>query len=101
MRNAASDQFYSLQLLGFIKEIFVTYVAAMLMVVGYSINDAVEVFDRLRENMKERKPKTPEDLRTLVNDSLSHMSFRTLFFLSASQPSLRIRQDDTGCATAQ
>ena len=40
-------------------------------VVGYSIDDAVVVFDRLRENMMERKPRAPAELRTLVNDELN------------------------------
>ncbi len=48
-----------------------TYIVAMLMVVGYSINDAVVVFDQLREIMMERKPRTQAALRTLVNDELN------------------------------
>lgn len=48
-----------------------TYIVAMLMVVGYSINDAVVVFDRLRENTMERKPRTQAELRTPVNDELN------------------------------
>ena len=72
MRNTASDQSYSPQSPGFTaKEIDVTYIAAMLMVVGYSINDAVVGFDRLRENTMERKPRTQAEWRTLVNDELN------------------------------
>ncbi len=48
-----------------------TPVAAMLMVVGYSINDLVVVLDQLREIMMERKPRTQAALRTLVNDELN------------------------------
>jgi hypothetical protein len=39
---------YLPRLPGFTKEIDVTYIAAMLTVIGYSINDAVVVSDRLR-----------------------------------------------------
>jgi preprotein translocase subunit SecF len=35
---------------GFTKETDLTFIAATLIVVDYSINDAVVVFDRLREN---------------------------------------------------
>ena len=50
MCNAASNQSYSPQLPGFTKDTDLTFVAATLIVVDYSINDAVVVFDQLREN---------------------------------------------------
>ncbi len=48
-----------------------TPVAAMLMVIGYSINDLVVVLDQLREIMMERKPRTQAELLTPVNDELN------------------------------
>ena len=57
MCNAASNQSYSPQLPGFTKETDLTFVAATLIVVDYSINDAVVVFDRLRENRMEESGK--------------------------------------------
>ncbi len=39
-------------------EIDVTFIAALLTVIGFSVNDCVVVFDRLRENLR-RYPQTP------------------------------------------
>jgi len=50
-------------------------VAAVLMIAGYSINDTVVVFDRIRENMRRFK-KMP--LSELFNLSLNQMLSRTL-----------------------
>ena len=50
-------------------------VAAVLMIAGYSINDTVVVFDRIRENLRKYK-KT--DLRDVLNMSVNQMLTRTL-----------------------
>ncbi len=50
-------------------------VAAILMIAGYSINDTVVVFDRIRENLRKYK-KTP--LAELFNMSVNQMLARTL-----------------------
>ena len=50
-------------------------VAAVLMIAGYSINDTVVVFDRVRENMRKYKKKALEDL---FNISINQMLARTL-----------------------
>lgn len=52
-----------------------TFVAAILTIVGYSINDTIVVFDRIRENMKVTK-KTK--LSELVNKSISQTMTRSL-----------------------
>ena len=44
-----------------------SFVAAMLTIVGYSINDTIVVFDRIRENLKYMKKK---DYAMLVNNSI-------------------------------
>ncbi|MCF8010734.1 MAG: protein translocase subunit SecF [Clostridiales bacterium] len=44
------------------------FVAAMLTIIGYSINDTIIIFDRVRENLRTRKRK--ESLEDLVNASL-------------------------------
>jgi preprotein translocase subunit SecF len=51
-------------------EIDLTFIAALLTIVGYSIHDTIVIFDRIRENLKHRKIKTVQDLEDLVNDSL-------------------------------
>jgi preprotein translocase subunit SecF len=52
-----------------------TSVAAILTLAGYSINDTVVVFDRIRETM--RRQRTP-DLRTIINDSVNQTLSRTM-----------------------
>jgi preprotein translocase subunit SecF len=56
-------------------EIDLTVVAALLTVVGYSVNDTVVVSDRIRENMY-ASPK--EDLGHLINRSLNETLSRTV-----------------------
>lgn len=51
-------------------------VAAFLMIVGYSINDAVVVYDRVRENM--RKAKARDDFEEVLNRSLNQTLSRTV-----------------------
>jgi preprotein translocase SecF subunit len=53
-----------------------TFIAAMLTIIGYSINDTIVLFDRVREN----KPKLGKNNHaTLVNVSVSQTIKRTLF----------------------
>jgi preprotein translocase subunit SecF len=56
-------------------EIDLTVVAALLTVIGYSVNDTVVVSDRIRENMY-ANPK--EDLGHLINRSLNETLSRTV-----------------------
>ena len=57
-------------------EVDSTFVAAILTTLGYSINDTIVIFDRIRENMKSRKYK---DIKELVNRSIMQNMRRTLF----------------------
>ncbi len=61
-------------ILPFSLEIDQAFVAAILMVVGYSINDTVVVFDRIREYIT-LYPK--RDRRTIMNDALNSTLSRT------------------------
>ena len=56
-------------------EIDQTFIGAILTVIGYSINDKVVVFDRIRENLGLFKKR---DKRTLFNDSLNQTLARTV-----------------------
>jgi preprotein translocase subunit SecF len=56
-------------------EINLPVIAALLTVVGYSINDTIVVFDRIRENVRIQK-KTP--LRDIINRSINQTLARTL-----------------------
>ena len=69
--------FYSLfwGVLPFAMEIDQTFIAAILTVIGYQINDTVVVFDRVRENIG-LYPK--QDLFTTINNSINQTLSRTL-----------------------
>lgn len=56
-------------------EIDLTIVAAFLTLIGYSVNDTVVVFDRIRENLKIHKTRSFFDL---VNSSMSQTMSRTI-----------------------
>ncbi len=55
-----------------------TFIAAMLTVVGYSINNTIVVFDRIRENMKRLNTKRGITVSMLVNESIHESYGRTL-----------------------
>ena len=54
-----------------------TFVAVVLTILGYSINDTIVIFDRVRE-IKKKSMKTTE-LTDIINDSLNQSLRRTLF----------------------
>ena len=64
-----------------------TILAALLAVIGYSLNDTIVVFDRLRENFRKIRDKTPVDVFNIsLNQTLSRTlmtSFTTLLVLTA------------------
>lgn len=53
-----------------------TFIACMLTIVGYSINATIVIFDRIREN-KKNKHKI-EDIETVVNESISQTFSRSI-----------------------
>ena len=59
----------------FNKEISLTVVAALLTLVGYSMNDTIVVFDRIRENLKLLRR---EPLESLINRSVNQTLSRTV-----------------------
>jgi preprotein translocase subunit SecF len=56
-------------------EITLNVIAALLTLVGYSVNDTIVVFDRVRENLRIRRK---EPLRKILNDSVNQTLTRTL-----------------------
>lgn len=64
-----------------------TILAAILAVVGYSLNDTIVVFDRIRENFRKMRTGDPtEVINTSLNQTLSRTivtSFTTLLVLAA------------------
>jgi preprotein translocase subunit SecF len=57
------------------KEITLTVIAALLTLVGYSMNDTIVVFDRIRENVRMNKR---ENFLDLVNRSINQTLSRTI-----------------------
>lgn len=55
-----------------------TFIAAMLTVVGYSINNTIVIFDRIRENMKRAMSKRSYSIFDTVNSSITESMGRTV-----------------------
>ena len=56
-------------------EISLAIIAAFLTIVGYSLNDTIVIFDRIRENMKTLKK---QDVSNIVNKSINESLSRTV-----------------------
>lgn len=76
----AHDAFFMVALFSIFRiEVDITFIAALLTIVGYSINDTIVTFDRIRENMKrEKKVKTFEQIAHIVNKSLLQTLTRSI-----------------------
>lgn len=62
-------------------EISPIFIAAILSIIGYSINDTIVTFDRIKENLKLKyhdQPKTVNDLKDVVNLSLRQTFARSI-----------------------
>ncbi|WP_438347085.1 protein translocase subunit SecF [Paenibacillus sp. FA6] len=60
-------------------EVDLIFITAVLTIIGYSINDTIVIFDRIRENLRFAKLKTKEDIVVLVNKSVNQMIKRSLY----------------------
>lgn len=60
-------------------EVDLTFIIAVLTIIGYSINDTIVIFDRIRENLRFSKIKTNQDLAKIVNKSVSQTIMRSLY----------------------
>jgi preprotein translocase subunit SecF len=56
-------------------EITLNVIAALLTLVGYSVNDTIVIFDRARENLRQRRK---DPMPKLLNDSINQTLTRTL-----------------------
>ena len=59
----------------FAYEITLNVIAALLTLVGYSVNDTIVIFDRVRENLRQRRK---EPIAKIINDSVNQTLTRTL-----------------------
>ena len=55
-----------------------TFIAAMLTILGYSINDTIVVFDRVRENIHNRKKVSKEELAEIGDRSVTQTLARSI-----------------------
>jgi SecD/SecF fusion protein len=70
------------RMLPFSTELDQTFIAAMLTIVGYSINDTVVVFDRIREFLNERR--TGEGKLSIFNSAINRTLSRTIMTSSTT-----------------
>ncbi|HEO8419858.1 protein translocase subunit SecDF [Niallia sp. FSL W8-0635] len=60
-------------------EVDITFIAAVLTIVGYSINDTIVTFDRIRENLvKKKRIKTPQEIKDIINISIRQTLARSI-----------------------
>jgi SecD/SecF fusion protein len=62
---------------GFIIEVDQVFIAAVLTIIGYSINDTVVVFDRVRETLADSNIKSREDITNTLNEAVNSTFSRT------------------------
>jgi len=66
-------------------------IAAILAIIGYSLNDTIVIYDRIRENMKKyRRMPVPELLDLSVNETLARTVMTSLTLLVALIPLLLV-----------
>jgi SecD/SecF fusion protein len=59
-------------------EVNLPFIVAVLTIIGYSINDTVVIFDRIRENLRFAKIKSANDLAAVVNESVRQTLTRSI-----------------------
>ncbi len=73
---AFHDVLIALGVLAFLQfEVTLNVIAALLTLVGYSVNDTIVIFDRARENLAHRRK---DPMAKILNDSLNQTLTRTL-----------------------
>jgi len=75
------DVFFMLVIFSLFRiEFDVTIVAAILTIIGYSINNTIVVFDRIRENIRKKNKliKSKKELAKIINDSLVQTFMRSM-----------------------
>ncbi|TRZ37453.1 protein translocase subunit SecDF [Niallia circulans] len=74
------DAFFIIVIFSFTRlEVDITFIAAVLTIVGYSINDTIVTFDRIRENLvKKKRIKTAQEIKDIINTSIRQTFTRSL-----------------------
>ncbi len=60
------------------QEIDLNIVAALLTIIGYSLNDTIVIFDRIREMLRREDADSPRPLGEIIQDALGQTMSRTL-----------------------
>src|SRR5260370_7817782 len=68
-------------------EISLTVIAALLTLVGYSMNDTIVIFDRVRENLRLRRR---DPFAAVVNKSINQTLSRTILTTGFTFPTLAV-----------
>lgn len=63
----------------FYLEIDITFIAATLTVIGFALNEAIVVFDRVRENLRGAGDLSQDRLRALLEASIAQVQRRSIF----------------------
>ena len=78
-RGALHDVLITLGLLAMMgKEIDLNIIAALMTLVGYSLNDTIIVYDRIRENLQNQPEDNPAPLADIINLSVNQTLGRTI-----------------------
>jgi SecD/SecF fusion protein len=72
------SMFSFINLLGFCLELNQIFIGSLLTIIGYSINDTVVVFDRIREKLLINKEKNIKNLINLFNSAINETMSRTI-----------------------
>lgn len=59
-------------------EVSTMFIAALLSIIGYSINDTIVIFNRIKENEDRADIKTKDDLKNVIDDSIRQTFTRTI-----------------------
>lgn len=60
-------------------EVSSMFIAALLAIIGYSINDTIVTFDRIRENLSKEDKITGETIERVANESIRETFSRTIY----------------------
>ena len=73
------DAFFVITVFSLLRlEVDLPFIAAVLTIVGYSVNDTIVIFDRIRENTKKAKIKRFKDVEEVVNQSINQTLARSI-----------------------
>jgi len=73
------DVFFMIGFISLLKiEVSTSVVAALLTLIGYSLNDTIVIFDRIRENEKNQRSKFDNDIEKAINIAINQSLTRTL-----------------------